>query len=124
MQTKIIYSFLAALVILASCRKEDNPVLPDGLQRATIPQFAKDSSADLNISGQDPLSFTGKFNLSQYFTTDQAFKSFDLVVIKNGEPSSVQVLQAGITSIPADFTVTGDQLTTLFDAEIEAGDFF
>ena len=124
MQTKIIYSFLAALVIFASCRKEDNPVLPDGLQRATIPQFAKDSSADLNISGQDPLSFTGKFTLSQYFTTDQAFKSFDLVVIKNGEPSSVKVLQAGITSIPADFTVTGDQLTTLFDADIEAGDFF
>jgi len=124
MQTKIIYSFLAALVILASCRKEDNPALPAGLQRATIPQLAKDSSADLNISGQDPHSFTGKFRLDQYFKTDHGFNSFDLVVIKNGDPSSVKVLQADITSIPADFTVTGDELTTLFGAEIVAGDFF
>ena len=124
MQTKIIYSFLAALVVLAGCRKEDNPILPDGLQRATIPQFSKDSSADLNISGQDPHSFTGKFSLDQYFKTDHGFTSFDVVVIKNGDPSSVQVLQAGVTSIPADFTVTGDQLTSLFGAEIEAGDYF
>ena len=124
MQTKIIYGFLAAVVILASCRKEDNPVLPDDLQRATIPQLAKDSSTDLNISGQDPHSFTGKFTLDQYFKTDNGYTSFDVVVIKNGDPSSVQVLQQNVTSIPAEFTVTGDQLTTLFGAEIVAGDFF
>src|SRR4030095_13859215 len=111
MQTRIIYSFLAALFIVAGCRKEDNPILPDGLQKATIPQFSKDSSTDLNISGQDPHSFNGKFSLDQYFKTDNGFNSFDVVVIKNGDPSTVQVLQAGVTSIPADFTVTGDQLT-------------
>src|ERR1051326_4375486 len=101
MQTKILYSILAALVILASCRKEDNPVLPDGLQRATIPQFKKDSSADLNIPGQDPGSFTGKFTLDQYFKNDHGFQKFDVVVIKNGDPSSVKVLQQDVTSIPA-----------------------
>ena len=53
MQTKIIYSFLAALVILAGCRKEDNPLLPDNLQKAAIPQLSKDPSGDQSISSQD-----------------------------------------------------------------------
>ena len=124
MQTKIIYGVLATLVILASCRKEDNPVLPDGLQRATIPQLEKDSSADLNIPGDDPLSFNGKFTLDQYFQSDNGFKSFDVVVIKNGDNASVKVLQGGVTTIPASFTVTGDQLTTLFGGDIVTGDYF
>ena len=100
MRTKIIYAF-AALVLLASCRKEDNPILPDGLQSAPVPQFTKDSSTDLNISGQDPHSFSAKFTLDQYFANDHSFQSFDIVVRKNGDNSAVKVLETGVTSLPA-----------------------
>ena len=119
---KIIYSFLAALIFITSCRKSDNPVLPDNLQRAPIPQFTIDSSGDLSIPGQDPNSFTGKFILDQYFKTDRSYKSFDIVIRKSG--GEVKVLQADITDLPASFTVTGEQLKTLFGADIQSTDFF
>src|SRR3954467_454345 len=100
-----LYSIIVAVILITACRKEDNPVLPDGLERAPIPQFTYDSSTDLSISGQDPDSFTGKFMLSQYFTTDHSYKTFDIVVRKSG--GDVKVLQANITTLPSTITVTG-----------------
>ena len=125
MRTRIIYGFLIALIFSMGCRKSDAPELPGNLGRAPVPQFSIDSSADLSISGQDPNSFTGKFTLDQYFKTDHSFKSFDVVIRKNGDNSSVQVLQADITELPASFTITGEQLKTLFgNTPIETTDFF
>ncbi len=124
MRTRIIYSFFAALVFFTACRKTDAPELPSNLARAPIPQFSFDSSADLTISGQDPNSFTGKVILNQYYTTDHSYKSFDVVVRKDGDNSKIQVLQTDITSLPATVTVTGDQLEKLFNSPIESTDFF
>ena len=121
---KIIYSFLTALICIVSCRKSDNPVLPDNLGRAPIPQIVVDSSGDLTISGQDPNSFTGKFTLDQYFKGDHSYKSFDIVVRKSGDNAAIKILQADVTQLPASFTVTGDQLKELFNADIETTDFF
>jgi hypothetical protein len=119
---KTLYSIIVAVILITACRKEDNPVLPDGLERAPLPQFTFDSTADLSISGQDPDSFTGKFIFSQYFTTDHSYKSFDIVVRKSG--GAVKVLQANVTTLPATITVTGEQLKTLFGAPITSTDFF
>jgi hypothetical protein len=121
---KIIYNLLAALVLITSCRKSDNPVLPDNLQRAPIPQFTIDPNADQLIPGQDPDSFNGKFSLSQYFTTDHSYKSFDIVIRKNGDNGTIKVFQDNVTQLPADFTITGVQLKTLFNAAIEPTDFY
>jgi hypothetical protein len=81
---KIVYNFLAIAILVAGCRKDDNPLLPDGLQTAPIPQFTVDTSDDQLIPGQDPTSFTGKFTLDQYFPTDHSYKSFDVVIRKSG----------------------------------------
>lgn len=124
MQTRIIYGFIIALIFSMGCRKSDAPELPGNLGRAPVPQFSIDSSADLSISGQDPSSFTGKFTLDQYFTTDHSYKSFDIVVRKSGDNAAIKVLQADVTQLPANVTVTGEQLKTLFSADIETTDFF
>ncbi|HVX26917.1 MAG TPA: hypothetical protein VHB70_11280 [Parafilimonas sp.] len=124
MRTRIVYSFFVALIFLGACRKSDAPELPSNLQRAPIPQFKIDSSADLTISGQDPTKFSGKFTLSQYYATDHSFKSMDVVIRKSGDNSKIEVLQADITELPATFTITGDQLEKLFNAPIESTDFF
>ena len=121
---KILYNFLAALILITGCRKEDNPILPDGLETAPIPQFKIDSAGDLSIPGQNPASFNGKFILDQYFPTDHSFKSFDVVVRKSGDNAAIKVLQENVTQLPASFTVTGEQLKTLFGAPIESTDFF
>ena len=119
---RIFYSFLVILILVTSCRKSDNPVLPDDLLRVPIPQFTIDSSADLTISGQDPASFTGKFTLGQYFTADHAYQSFDVVVRKSG--GEVKILQGNVTQLPSTITVTGEQLESLFGSAIESTDFF
>ena len=121
---KILYNILAAVILIAGCRKEDNPLLPDGLQTAPIPQFTIDLSSDQLIPGQDPTSFNGKFTLDQYFPTDHSYKSFDVVIRKSGDNAAVKVFQENVTQLPADFTITGEQLQTLFDAPIEPSDFF
>lgn len=122
MKTKIIYSFFAVLVFIASCRKEDNPLLPDDLQKAAIPQLSKDPSGDQSISSQDIDGFVGKVVIDQYFKNDHSFKSFEAVVIKNGVNSTAQVLQSDITSLPATVTFTSAQLTSLFGAPPAPGD--
>lgn len=124
MKTRIIYEFLVVLIFSMGCRKSDAPELPDGLQRSPIPQFTFDSSVDLTIPGQDPNSFTGKFILDQYFKTDHSYKSFDVVVRKSGDNAAIKVLQAGVTQLPATFTITGEQLKSLFSAPIQSTDFF
>jgi hypothetical protein len=124
MKTRIIFGFLVVLIFSMGCRKTDQPELPDNLQRAPIPQFAFDSSADLSISGQDPDSFTGKFILDQYFKTDHSYKSFDIVIRKSGDNAAIKVLQSGVTQLPATFTVTGEQLKSLFNAPVQSTDFF
>ena len=119
---KIIYGFFLFIIIISSCRKSDNPGLPDGLQRAPIPQLSKDSSGDLAISSQDIDGFTGKVVLNQYYTTDHSYKSINAVVIKNGDATNVQVLQADITSLPATVTFTSAQLAKLFNSAVAPGD--
>ncbi len=119
---KIIYGFFLFTIIISSCRKSDNPKLPDGLQGAPIPQLSKDSSGDLAISSQDIDGFTGKVVLGQYYITDHSYKSVSAVVIKNGDATNVQVLQADITSLPATVTFTSAQLSMLFNAPVAPGD--
>lgn len=121
---KIICGFLLFTILISSCRKSDAPELPDGLQRAPIPQLSKDSSSDLTISGTDPNAFNAKFILDQYYKTDHSYKSFDVIVRKNGDNASIKVLKANITTLPATITVTGQQLKTLFGADITATDFY
>ena len=121
MKKLLIYSF-AAMSLLASCTKSDNPKLPD-LAQVPPPLITVDASGDQTISAQDPTSFSGKFKVALYYPSAAKPKKFDIVVEKDGDPTNVKTLKSGVTSFPTDMTVTGAQLTTLF-GDIVLGNSF
>lgn len=120
MKSSIILSFLIA-VFFVSCRKDDNPKLPD-LERVPVPLITKDTSGDDVILGQNPESFAGKFIVDLFFETDVKPQKIDVVVIKNGDKANVKIIQADVTTFPSTIEITGTQLATLFGAPLVAGD--
>ncbi|HTE10005.1 MAG TPA: hypothetical protein VK645_03530 [Chitinophagaceae bacterium] len=122
MKRILLYNFLA-IVLLASCRKSDNPKLP-ALIRVPVPLITKDASGNASIDGNAPNAFTGKMVVDLYFKNDVKPAKFDIVVIKNGNDSIVKTIQAGVTSFPTSITITGLQLATLFGSPIVLGDKF
>ncbi len=120
---KNIYSLFAILVLFAvSCRKSDNPRIPE-LERVPVPFIKADAAKSASIDVLNPSSFSQTFTFAPYFTSDVPPKQMDLVAIKNGVPSSVKTIKAGLTTFPATVDVTGAQLVTLFGA-IVLGDNF
>ena len=120
---KYIYSLLAIFVLFAaSCRKSDNPRIPD-LQRVPVPYIKADATKSPSIDVLNPASFSQTFTFDSYFTSDIPPKQMDLVAIKNGVKTSVKTVQGGFTTFPATANVTGTQLLTLF-GPIVLGDNF
>jgi hypothetical protein len=126
MKKIISYSlFLFSMAALFSaCRKEDNPLLPDGLTRFPLPLVVKVAGTQQVISALAPATFSGKFSVGLYFPDDAPAKKFDVVVMKNNDKTNVKVLQADVTTFPTELTVTGPQLATLFNSAIVLGDKF
>lgn len=135
-QFKIAFVFLSIISFLHGCRKSDHPNIPD-LIRVPIPLMTKDGGADAIISAQNPGAFSGKFIVDLYFKTGVRPQKFDIVIMKNGNPSNVKLFQENVTSFPATITITGQQLITLFgnisvndqfdigaDVTIESGEKF
>ncbi len=122
MRNSIIYSLLLSIFFL-SCRKEDNPKLPD-LTRVPTPLITKVTTTDQVISVQDPTAFKGSFAVDLYFKEDAPPQKFDIVVIKNGDKGNVKTIQENVTSFPTTIEITGPQLATLFGAAIQLGDRF
>ncbi len=112
MKSSIIICFLSVL-LFGSCRKEDNPKLPD-LIRVPLPLITLDPTGDASISAQDVNAFTGKVIVDIYFKNDTKPQKFDLVAMKNGDPSTVKILKEGITTFPTTVEVTGAQISTAF----------
>ena len=121
MKSSIIVCFLVALVF-SSCRKEDNPKLPD-LIRVPLPLITVDPTGDASISAQNSAAFKGKVVVDLYFKNDIAPQKFDLVIIKNGDPSTVKILKEGITTFPTTVEVTGAQIAAAFGAPVEGDKF-
>lgn len=124
MKRSIIFSVFAGLLFLSACQKEDNAKLPEIMEGPALPLITKDLTTNLVITAQDPDAFTAKYTVDLYFKNGTRPDKFDIVVMKNGNKSNVKVLQAGVTTFPSIFTVTGPQLATLFGSPIVAGDRF
>lgn len=124
MKKAINYLFVFSLmaVFLNSCRKEDNPILPD-LTRVPTPLILKDASTDQVIDVLDPTAFSGTFTVDLFFDNDAPPEKMDIVVIKNGDKSVVKQVET-VTTYPTSITITGSQLETLFSEPIALGDFF
>src|SRR6185295_14228803 len=107
MKISIILSIAVALFFV-SCRKEDNPVLP-ALSRVPFPLITLDPASDASISAQNADAFHGKFNVDVYFKSDVPPQKMNVVIIKNGDPSTIQSIQEGLTTFPTTVEITGAQ---------------
>jgi len=126
MKKYIVYNILVALVILvASCRKSDNPRIPE-LQRVPLPLVTADPAGSGAISTATPAAtaaFSQHITVDVFWKTDIPPKSMDLVVRKNNDNNNVKVVQANITTYPTSVAVTGTQLLSLFGT-ITKGDIY
>lgn len=120
---KYLYSLIVILLAISSCRKDDNPRLP-GIASVPQPQLTKDVTTDVAISALEADLFSASFDVDLYFKDDIKPQKFDVVVIKNGDKSNVQVLQNDVTTFPTKVSVTGPQLATLYGNAIVLGDKF
>ncbi|RFS22463.1 hypothetical protein DVR12_11690 [Chitinophaga silvatica] len=124
---KIITSILILLTVVTSfysCRKNDNPKLPEGIQTGVFPLLTQDPNGDELI--QDVTAFSTAFTLGLYYPNPVPQK-MDLQVIMNGNYQVVKTLQANITSFPTKINVTGTQLAQLFGLtpdQVAVGDDF
>ena len=119
MKRLLIFSLLA--IIFVSCRKDDNPRVPD-LTRVQVPVIVLDPTSDQFISPVNPAGFKAKFRVELLFENESAPKQVDIVVMKNDQTGNVKVLQSNVT-FPSDIEVTGQQLIDLF-GPIQGGDKF
>src|SRR5688572_26854126 len=106
MKLSIIYSLAFMALLAAGCRKNDNPRVPD-FDKVPLPLLALGDGAINKIPGADPLSFESAFSVDLNYEKGDQPKQFDVVVIRNGDKSNVKVLQSGVTSFPANLTITG-----------------
>ena len=123
MKKVILYSLLATTVLF-SCRKSDNPKIPD-LTRVPVPKIvvAANSEAVIDVSN-DPALFKGKFDVGMLFPEEIPPQKMDIVIIKNGNKAVVKTFKTDVTSFPTTLDITGAQLVTLFGSPIKLGDFF
>ena len=124
MKKAISYLFIFSLlaVFFNSCRKEDNPILPELIKVPTT-LILKYASTDQVIDAVDPDAFSGTFTVDLFFDNDAPPEKMDIVVIKNGDKSVVKQVET-VTTYPTSITITGTQLETLFNETIELGDYF
>ena len=104
MKNRLIYSlsFLALFILIFACRKNDNPILPE-LTRVPLPLITKVSGANAAIDFLNINSFSGKFTVDNYFKSDSPPKKVDVVIMKNGNVSSVKTFKTNVTTFPSAF---------------------
>jgi hypothetical protein len=119
---KLILLYTLLTLAFVGCRKDDNPKIPE-LTRVPVPLVTIDATSDKVINPATPGSFKGKITVDLYFKTDVPPKKMDLMVMKNGDKTTVKTLKADITTFPTTVEFTGQQLISLF-GPIADGDKF
>jgi hypothetical protein len=117
--------FIATISIIAGCRKNDNPKIPQNIFATPIAQLIQDPASTVLI--QDVASFASKFSVQLYFKTGVKPKKMDIVVAMSGNYNVVKTLKADVNTYPTDISVTGPELAALFGldvADVVPGDFF
>ncbi|MHA4893710.1 hypothetical protein ACXZ1K_03075 [Pedobacter sp. PWIIR3] len=122
MKKLVIYMFIFSIVI-AACRKEDNPKIPV-LERVPLAKLSVDKTGDATISALAPDAFSGKFVVDLYYPNDTKPTKFDIVVIKNGNAAVVKTIQANVTTYPTTLTLTGTMIKSLFGVSSVLGDSY
>lgn len=123
----LILTIIGSTLFLNSCRKDDNPKLPD-LTRVPVPLLTLAPNSNLIIQDNDEkASFKSTFNADVYFKDDVKPQKYDIVVTKNGDYKNVKVYSAGLTALPSAVEVTLPRLAELFGLTMDdviPGTFF
>jgi len=121
---KIIVCLLVIVSICNySCRKEDNPILPELQGNIPVPKLVPDPTSELVIDmTRNPATFAGKFDVGLLYPNDKPQK-VDIVVMKNGDKANVKTFKADVTAFPTTLQITGANLISLF-GPIVLGDYF
>jgi len=116
---------LGLVIAFAGCKKDDGAVRSN-VTINDIPAITTsvDASGSQAIDLLNLSAFSGKFNVALYFAGAAAPTKVDIVVRKNGSNANVKVYQAGVTTLPASYTVTSAILQTLFGAAVSLGDSY
>lgn len=127
---RLLLPILFAIAILSGCKKDDGPIKGETLSLIdAVPAITTnlDATGSQSIDLTDLASFNGKFKVSLYFKDASAPEKVDIVVRKNAGSignANVKVFAAGVTSLPANYSVTSAALATLFGAPIALGDSY
>ena len=118
---------VAGISSLSSCRKDDNPKLPE-LTRVPVPLLELDPSSTLIIEDNaEKSTFTSSFDVKLYYPDDVKPQKYSVVVAKNGDYTDVKTYQADLTAFPSTIEVTTQKLAETFGmtmAQLIPGTFF
>lgn len=117
---------LGAILTFAGCSKDDGAI-PKDIAIAAVPTITTniDPTGSQAIDLLNLASFSGKFKVDNYFPGVTPPTKVDVVVRKwNGTANNnnVKVYKAGVTTLPASYTITAAELATLFGAPLTLGD--
>ena len=130
MKINTIYkSILPALLLVAGafagCSKDDGPIKEDVLNDIdAVPAITTtiDPAGSQSIDLTNLSSFQGKFAVALYFEEAKPPEKIDVVVKKtNAGVTNIKVYKADVTTLPASYTVTAEEIQNLF-GEIQVGD--
>ncbi len=124
-KTNILLALTIGVIAFSSCTKDDGAIKKkitiNDVPTITTPIDASGSQA---INMLNLAAFSGKFKSELYFAGSTPPTKVDIVVRKNGSASNVKVYKAGVTTLPASFTVTAAEIATLFGTPIVLGDTY
>jgi len=122
MKKILAYSLLPVLILAFSCRKADNPKIPE-LTRVPVMKLTVVAASDASIDvAGNPAVFKANFDVGLLFPEDVKPVKVDVVVRKNGT-GAVKVVKADVSTYPGNIQVTGQQLIDWF-GPIVLNDFF
>jgi hypothetical protein len=129
--------FLGATIAYAGCTKDDGAI-PSRVTVIEVPTVTTNldptSPTIINVlNSTTSATFNGKFSVSNYFVGGTPPTKVDILVRKNNfhpdtNPNgtvtngNVKLFKAGVTSLPATFTVTAAEIATLFGTPIKSYD--
>lgn len=122
-----IFTLLAfgAIMAFAGCSKDDGAVPKEiGIEDVPVITTNIDATGSQSINFLNLAAFQGKFKVAMYFPSATPPTKVDIVVRKNGSASNVKVFKAGVTTLPASYTITAAEIATLFGTPIAIGDTY
>jgi len=123
--TLVAIAFGAAIA-LTGCSKDDGAI-PKRIKIEDVPavsMLTKTGGTTGTITLSNQAAFLGEFGASMWFPAQVPPNKVDIVVRKNGSVNNVKMFKAGITSLPATFTVTAAEIATLFGAPLALNDTY